>query len=295
MTKLFELNKRTNTKESNKSDSLSPRPKTKFAFPSSDEERIGNYLRDIANISLSAMSPVHTPICITLDLSGSMNSYFESIKFLFTDMTKELMSVGRSQRQYTLIIMIINNGVPSLGYIGNLRDFDCAEFVKGLPKPYGKTPLAKSFNMADNILDRLYNVLETNRHWYTVPVFFSITDTEENGSKDDCTAAVKKYTEDIKENKKLFIEFVTKKNPNGLKLGGYRVFIDGNSSTETIKSFVDALRTATSTNVKLDDTSSKSNKPAKADRDAFNAYYTDTMLFNFKMCFSRVSEEDSKS
>lgn len=269
--------------------------KTKFAFAPFSEEKVKAYLNEIANIKLSSMTPVRTPICITLDLSGSMTKLFENIKFLFSHMTEELMSVGRSTRQYTLIIMIINNGEPQLGYVGDLTSFNCKDFVESLPNPYGMTPLAKSFSEADDILKKLYDVLETHKHWYTVPVFFTITDSEENGSKDDCTKAIRRYSKDIQDGKKLFIEFVTNKNPNGLKLGGYKVHIDGKDSKSKIILFVDALKTASSTDVKLGDTFT-SNKPHKENREAFNAYYSDIMLFNFKMCFERLKEmEDNKS
>ena len=274
-------------------DTYSNYKKEKCDFAPWDKEKIDNYLNEIAATPLSAMTPVRTPICITLDLSGSMKNFFESIKFLFTRLTDELMTVGRSARQYTLIIMVIHNSEPTLRYFGDLKKFNCEEFIKSLPSPYGTTPLAKSFCMADDILKQLNDTMETNNHWYTVPVFFTITDSAENGDNNDCADAIKRYTKDIQDGKKLFIEFVTGRNPNGLNLGGYKVPLDGHDSKSKIKLFVEALRGATSSDVPMDNTS-VIRKPPKENRKDFNEYYSDIMLFNFKMCFERSNIDESE-
>lgn len=275
-----------------KSD-YSSNKKEKCVFVPYSEERMKQYLNEIANIKLSAMTPVRTPICVTLDLSGSVRRFFESIKFLFTTLTDELMMVGRSARQYTLIIMLIHNSEPKLGYIGDLKEFDCENFIDSLPEPHGNTPLAKSFCMVDDYLKQLNDTLENNKHWYTVPVFFTITDSGDNGSADDCADAIKRYTKDIQDGKKLFIEFVTGANPNGLNLGGYKVLMDGKDSKSKIKLFVEALRGATSSDVPMNNTSTI-RKPPKENRKEFNEYYSDIMLFNFQMCFERSNIDESE-
>lgn len=287
MTKIFDRRRFMSMTDDSSGDSGREQ---KYAFVPLSKEAIDEYFDTIANTSLSAMTPVRTAICITLDLSGSMCRFSESIRFLFKCLTDKLMSVGRSARQYTLIIMVIHNSEPKVGYIGDANQFDCKAFVDSLPTPHGDTPLAKSFCMADNILKTLNDTLEKYKHWYTVPVFFTITDCGENGKGEDLIAATERYTKDIQDGKKLFIEFVTGSNPNGLNLGGYKVPIDGRDSKLKIEHFVDALSGATSSDVRMDNPS-EIRRPPKDRRKEFNQYYSDIMLFNFKMCFERSNTD----
>ena len=168
-------------------------------------------------------------------------------------------------------------------------DFDESAFVENMPEEYGMTPLASAYTMAEELLHRVSQTLESQRHWHTIPVFLSFTDTEENGSLDDVSDAKARFRRDIAESKKLLIEFVTADNPDGLDLGGYRVPIKDTSDLDTVKRIMEILRYMSTTTVKQGD--SLHDCPMKSDRLAYCRYKSDMLLFNFKIFFENYYSE----
>lgn len=260
------------------------------------KDEIERYLDEVRNISVSAMTPVITPIAITLDLSGSMSLVFDNVKTLFNCLANELSKVPGTLRQYPLLITVIHKNEPKMFYFGDLRNFAERhnDFINNLPYPYGTTPLAKSLNMTDDIMKKLYGTLEEKKLWYTIPIHFVITDNGENGSEDDMTEAKRRYSDDIKEGRKIFVELMTSNNPNGLDISGYKVKIDGDNSETTIETFVGAVKTASSTATRLNERAPAADIPHKADREAFNEYYSKIMLFNFRMCYERACNNEEE-
>jgi len=260
------------------------------------KDEIEKCLDEVRNIRVSAMTPVITPIAITLDLSGSMSLVYDNVKTLFRYLADSLKNVPNTLRQYSLLITVIHKNEPKVFYLGDLRNF--AEhfdgFIKNLPYPYGNTPLAKSLNMTDDIMKKLYATLEEKQLWYTIPIHFVITDNGENGSEDDMTEAKRRYSDDIKEGRKIFVEFMTSNNPTGLDISGYKVKIDEANSKTTIATFVDALKTASSAATIINDDTHVTDRPLKADRKAFNDYYSKIMLFNFRMCYERACKNEEE-
>lgn len=249
------------------------------------ENDINAELNRLASLEMKAFTPIRTPVCITLDLSGSMRHYLAVLKEIIRIMDNELRVVQK--REFTIFIMGIYNSVPTVLYFGDLRSFDFTSFVDSLPKScYGSTPLAASFTKADEVLERFKKICEVNNHWYTIPVFFSVTDSQSTDSSDDCSKVINKFKFDIADNEKLLVEFVTGSNPNGLNLGGYKIPIDESGSKDKIIAFMHALRIATSTEANLEE-SGTSRMPVKRDRKAYNRYMSDIMLINFKFCYDR--------
>lgn len=239
----------------------------------------------LADLEIKAMTYVRTPIFITIDLSGSMRNYLSMIKEIIKTMDTELRVVPK--RDFTLFIIGIYNGIPRILYFGDLKQFNYENFISAFPKScYGSTPLAQSFSKADELLNRFNEICKRNRHWFTIPVFFSITDSQATDSADDCSSITSKYKKDIADNNKLLVEFVTGTNPNGLNLGGYKVPIDEAKSKSKVTSFMNALRVATSTEAELEE-ARISKMPSKRNIEEYNRYMSDIMLANFKFCYDR--------
>ena len=241
----------------------------------------------LASIPASAMMMVRIPLVLLLDCSGSMRRFHNVLKAIVTELCGEL-KFG-TLFDFTLCVIMIHNSVPRLFYLGELFDFDESAFVENMPEEYGMTPLASAYTMAEELLHRVSQTLESQRHWHTIPVFLSFTDTEENGSLDDVSDAKARFRRDIAESKKLLIEFVTADNPDGLDLGGYRVPIKDTSDLDTVKRIMEILRYMSTTTVKQGD--SLHDCPMKSDRLAYCRYKSDMLLFNFKIFFENYYSE----
>lgn len=259
--------------------------KTKYSIGGLTETEINSEFERLASIKMKAMTYIRTPVFITLDLSGSMKRHYAILKDIVKIMNNELRVVPK--RDFTLFIQGIYNSKPLLLYFGDLHAFDFDSFMASLPDECnGGTPLAKSFIKADTLLSRFNKTCEDNNHWYTIPVFFSVTDCAATDSADDCNSVAEKFKKDVADNNKLVVEFVTCANPDGLSLGGYKIQIDGNP--EKIATFMQGLRLATSTEADLENASISRIPSKQRDRVAYNRYMSDIMLFNIKFCYDRV-------
>lgn len=287
MTKVFNF-KKTSSPNPTTYDSKS-NAKTVVRFKC---KRIEQLLDEISKIKIHAGSPVCTPIYVTLDCSGSMKPHFNAIKKLFKYLSESLQKVSKNARDYILIIQIINNNKISLAYAGMIKDFNCEAFLRSLPEPYGMTPLSKNFKVAEEMIRLVYETLESQKWYYTVPIFFTVTDNKENSSSDDCSESISHYREDIRDGKKLFVEFITKKNSSGFNLGGYKVPIDSEESENLISKFVNVLKAASSVDAIIGDKTISSSRPIKQERAKFNQYYSNLLLLNFKTCFDTAFNKE---
>lgn len=257
----------------------------KYSLAGLSQDEINSEFSRLENLKIKAMTYVRTPIFITLDLSGSMRKQFSMLKEIIKTMDSELRVVPK--RDFSLFIIGIYYSTPRVLYFGDLKQFNYAEFVSTLPEScYGSTPLAQSFSKADELHSRFNEICKRNNHWFTIPVFFSITDSQATDSADDCSAITKKYIKDIADNNKLLVEFVTGTNPNGLNLGGYKIPIDESKSKLKVTAFMNALRIATSTEAELEE-AHVSRMPSKRNVEEYNRYMSDIMLANFKFCYDR--------
>ena len=258
----------------------------KYNFNGITSTEIKKELDRIESLQMKAITPIRTPICITFDLSGSMAGYVEKEIEILDLMFKELSLVPK--RIFTLLVVVIHHSEPKIVYFGDLLSLDFESFKKDFPKrALGRTPLAKSLEAADEILTTVADVCERNNQWYTIPVFFSVTDSAATDSADDCSVITEKFKKDIADGNKLLSEFVTNSNPNGLNFGGYRVKIDEENSSKRIKSFMQALRFATSTQAESNGVFLKGIPHRSTERKQYNRYKSDEMLNNFKYSFGR--------
>ena len=250
-----------------------------------DDEDVKEELRRLSEIRLSNNTNIRTPLCIQIDLSGSMEKHMSMVKKIIKQMKDELDLV--QGRDFTLIIVGIHRGTPILMYFGDLSMFSYSNFMNKFPSECsGLTPLARTYNISDALLCALAETLEKYSHWYTIPVFFSITDAQATDSKDDCLPIIKKFSEQICEGEKLLVEFVTNTNKDGLNMGGYKVRIDDSNAVKNVKIFMSALRGATSTDKKLGENTTYY-RPYKEDREEYNQFVSEIMLLNFKYCYER--------
>lgn len=249
------------------------------------ENDIEMELNRLANLPIGGASCVRVPVCITIDLSGSMDKHYEMVKNVVKNMCEQLSVVNK--REFTLILVIIYRSVPRLVYFGDLHNFDYYKFECDLPDEcYGTTPLNKSFEMAKDVMESLETVLAENNHYRTIPVFFSVTDSQATDSTDDCSSITEEFKNDITQNKKILVEFVTSSNSDGLNLGGYKVPIDKKDSEKKVKEFMQCLKNATSTQANMEDAGA-SRIPPRRLKDKYNQYMSNIMLVNLKFCYKR--------
>ena len=235
-------------------------------------------LTRIASISIGGGSNLRTPIGIILDLSQSMDKHISTLKRLLKYMHTELSVVN--ERDYTLIIVGIYNSQVKILYFGDLHDnLNIDAFIASIPDHgAGRTPLATAFEKADKVLEQLTNILEAKEHYYTIPLFFSITDSA--STEQNVSTIVDKFKQDIRENRKIVVEFITRTNPDGLSLGGYQVNIDTPNNEAVISGFMKAVRLATASVINRYGFASQ--PPTRHDRKAYNASMSNTMLTNFR-------------
>ena len=249
-------------------------------------EEINEEFNKIKEQKVSVLDSMSIPICITLDLSGSMNPHIETIKNVIKTFNYEFELV--KTKNFFLIIMGIYESTSRVLYLGPLSDFNCDKFVAMLPEEgSGNTPLAECFTKADMLLKYLSDIYEDKKMWHTIPFFFSVTD---NASTDQaCLEIIDKFRHNLANANSLLVEFVTCQNKEGFKLDGYKIRIDNPNSQDYIKEFLSILSRASDTATFIDEDKNKAVKtPSKTrEREAYNRYKSDVLLFNFRFCYEQ--------
>ena len=255
------------------------------------DEKINYEFRKLEKLQIdSTDGSTFIPLTIILDLSGSMNPYYSTVKKIIGKMNEFLALI--QSRNFTLTIISVWNSKARVMYFGALKDFSYEEFLKALPeKCAGKTPLADAYDKAKQILESVESAYKSNKAKkfnYTIPVVFSVTDSAATDDE-NFKSKVSEYCKNkIMENDMLLVEFVTDSNPDGLNLGGYKVPIDGENTDDVIAEFFTIL-TFASTAVQSDESIYI---PDKTNRFEYNRYRSDVFLINFKFAFEKLMSKD---
>lgn len=252
---------------------------------------IENELKKIENMRIGAMTDPRTPICITLDFSGSMESHKNKIKLILKSMAQQLSVVGK--RYFTLIIIGIYNSQSNVWFFGDLKDFDSEEFIDQLPSNCsGTTPLINSFQIADEQLQKVSSACKKSEQLCTIPFFFFITDSLTTENPENYTGILRELSNDVQFNRKIIIQCVTSDNEKGLDFGGYHILLDKNNSEKNIENCMKALRLASSTDV--DATNGFFNhisRPPKQNRVAYSDYLSNILSSNMLFYFNNLNEK----
>ena len=245
------------------------------------DAEISNEVDRIRHLRASPGMNPRLPLCLIIDLSGSMSSHMEMIKKILREMIEQLQLV--QHRDYTLDLIVIHNGSAKTIYYGDVKRIVPESLISLLPEPYGSTPYADALSIGSAHMDTLYKVMEDAGQWYNpTGVIFCVTDCENNmGNGADITA---RLAREFVEGKRIITEFVTKLNEKGLCPGGYKVFIDQTTSTVQVKDFMKALKLGSST-VQTGKGDHEEHDYRK--REKWNRYLADRLIAEIAACYDR--------
>lgn len=244
-------------------------PTPGFDFRGLSEKSIQSVLHKLEQRYVSPGMDPCVPICLTLDLSGSMAWHLDMIKKIIRQVVMNLSFVN--VRLYMLEIVAIYNSEAKLVYFGDVCDLDLEAFIRSLPNPNGMTPYAEALTIGMDLMDRVYKTLEDCEHYYNpCGVLLTVTDTLENGSNGNHAVEITRAISNAMQNgTRVVTEFVTQTNQKGLISGGYKVFIDQDTSEHQLELFVNALRVGSSlVNKGTDDYK----EPDQINRSEYNNY-----------------------
>lgn len=221
------------------------------------------------------------PLCLIIDLSGSMSKHTEMIKKILREMIEQLQLV--QHRDYTLDLIVIHNGSAKTIYYGDVKRVVPESLISLLPEPYGSTPYADALSIGSTHMDTLYRAMEDAGQWYNpTGVILCVTDCENNmGNGADITA---RLAREFVEGKRIITEFVTKLNEKGLCPGGYKVFIDQTTSTFQVEAFMKALKFGSST---VQTGKGDYEEPDCRKREKWNQYLADRLIAEIAASYDR--------
>lgn len=235
----------------------------------------------IRNLRASPGMNPRLPLCLIIDLSGSMSKHTEMIKKILREMIEQLQLV--QHRDYTLDLIVIHNGSAKTVYYGDVKNIVPKSLISMLPEPYGSTPYADALSIGSTHMDTLYRAMEGAGQWYNpAGVILCVTDCENNmGNGADITA---RLAREFVEGKRIITEFVTKLNEKGLCPGGYKVFIDQTTSTFQVEAFMKALKFGSST---VQTGKGDYEEPDCRKREKWNRYLADRLIAEIAASYDR--------
>ena len=236
----------------------------------------------IRNLRASPGMNPRLPLCLIIDLSGSMSRHTEMIKKILREMIEQLQLV--QHRDYTLDLIVIHNGSAKTVYYGDVKNIVPTLLIDMLPEePFGTTPYADALSIGSTHMDTLYRAMECAGQWYNpAGVILCVTDCENNmGNGADITARLAK---EFVEGKRIITEFVTMLNEKGLCPGGYKVFIDQTTSTSQVNAFMKALRVGSST---VQTGKGDYEEPDCRKREKWNQYLADRLIAEIAASYDR--------
>ena len=254
-----------------------------------DSASVAEEMRKIAEKPVGAFTNPRTPLCITVDMSFSMESRIGEIKYILRIISENLATINK--RDFTLIVMGIYNSNYGPLYIGELHGFDCESFIRSLPDHgSGTTPLVACYSESQKYLDMVRDACMQSRQICTIPVFLSVTDFLSTEDPSCYRSILKNLLDDVRNNRKIIVEFVTMDNPNGLDFGGYNVQIDGPYGRRNIENCIKALRLASSTAIDASGGMLGSVRiPRKDNKPEYEKYLSEVMVGNMMMFYSNIS------
>lgn len=237
----------------------------------------------IRNLRASPGMNPRLPLCLIIDLSGSMSKHAEMIKKILREMIEQLQLV--QHRDYTLDLIVIHNGSAKTVYYGDVKNIVPKSLISMLPEPCGSTPYADALSIGSTHMDTLYRAMECAGQWYNpAGVILCVTDCENNmGNGADITA---RLAREFVEGKRIITEFVTKLNEKGLCPGGYKVFIDQTTSTDQVEAFMKALKVGSST---VQTGKGDYEEPDYRKREKWNQYLADRLIAEIAASYDRAS------
>ncbi|MBO6046474.1 MAG: VWA domain-containing protein [Erysipelotrichaceae bacterium] len=254
---------------------------------------ISEQIYRLENMKVGVMTNPRTPLCIILDLSGSMELYKDQIKSIVRQTVNHLKAVGK--RYFTLIIIGIYRDRSRVLYFGELRDFDAEAFIGTLPLMCrGHSPLVSAFRKADTYLGEVMKACEVSKQICTIPFFFIVTDAKCTENTERYTGILKTLSEDMAYNRKIIVECVTSDNEDGVDFGGYKILMDQEDSEKTIINCMKALQLASSTDV--DATNGpfdQVSRPPKNNRVAYGEYLSHILATNVLFYFNNLTGRDA--
>lgn len=250
-------------------------------------DHIANELAKLQNMLIGASSNPRTPVCIILDMTGSMRNYRNKCMELLQFMFAALGTINA--RDLTLLIMGMNDNGFGAMFFGEIETFDCDSFIADFPEFKGETYLAQCLDEACGYLNKVAKACETSGQICTIPVLLILTDSKTSESVDDYGNITRNALQDIEDNKKLIVEFVTEEHASGLHFGGYIVKIFGHSATENISNCMRALRVVSTVPVFAGAAQDGGNlaPPSKSNREAYQDYLSKIMLVNMAYAASQ--------
>ena len=246
------------------------------------EQDIAEYIGRVGRLPSSPGMIRRLGFCLVVDLSDSMARYFQMTKQLIKEIIEQLNLAN--YQVYTIDLILIHNNYVRTIYYGDHKRFDVDRLIQALPTPRGCTPYAQALAIGANHMKKLYDTMEDAKHYYNAcPSYMSITDSLNN--RDDGKKEVENLAKQVAAGQSVITEFITQLSEPGLFHGGYKVFIDQDTSKDQVDCFMHAFWVGSSTITIMEDGHCK--LPDKRDREGRNRFWADNLLFELSTSYDR--------
>lgn len=250
------------------------------------EQDIEEYISGVGRLPSSPGMSRRLGFCLVVDLSGSMDPYFQMTKYVIKEILTQL-NLANNQI-YTIDLILIHNNYVRTIYYGDHKYFKNEDLVDSrietLPTPIGCTPYAQALAIGAKHMKKLYDTMENAKHYYNAcPAYMSITDSLNN--RDEGEKEVQNLAKQVAAGQAAMTEFITQLSEPGVFHGGYKVFIDQDTSKKQVDNFMHAFWVGSTTMTILD--GGYCALPDIRDRHGRNQFLADNLLFELNASYDR--------